>query len=191
MSVLSAVAAAAAAAQQALLTDTGVTDVFEEDLETDADAAEQKIVPVSVVDVDPIFEKRTRDMQSHAAQAEPAYRKAEQLQWQRPSDWNGDVFDYDSPTPSFDTSKVEEQFIQAHSDAKKPGTTGDVITAITQVDYVDTMERALRARHLYPLPRCMALLAGRKRGHGSPNGVFANVTRNYVRRLSKQAKKKE
>ncbi len=189
MSALSAAAAATTAAVQATVLST--PGVFKEDLETDTDTSEQKITPVSMVDVDPVFEKRTRDMQSAAAEAEAGYRQGEQVQWMRPEDWDGDVFDYDSPTPSFDTKVCEEAFIQAHSSAKQPGTTGDIITAITQVDYVDTMERAFRARQLYPLSRCMALLAGRKKGHGSKNGVFGGVARNYVRRLSKQAKKKE
>jgi len=163
-------------------------EIFEEDLAPDQGAVGKRIKPISKVDVDPVFEKRTRDLQTDAAEAEPILRKGDQLPWFRPEDWSADVFNYASPAASFDTKECEQQFIAAHKDPMKPGTTGDIITATTQIDYCDVMERALRARHLYTLPRCVALMAGRKKGHGATKGVFADAVRNYVRRLAKQAK---
>lgn len=162
----------------------------EEDLEDDSEeeAAEEDITPVSVVDVDPIFEKRVRDLQQQAADIAPELTTGGQTLWFRPGGWEADVFDYDALTPPFDTSVSDEGFIRAHQDPQNPGTTGDIITATTQIDYMDCMERAMRARHLYPLPRCVALMAGRKVGHGAPNGLFAETATNYVRRLSSQAK---
>lgn len=152
------------------------------------DAAAEDIAPTSKVDVDPVFEGRVRDFKAQAAEDEPSLREGDQLQWFRPGSWEADVFDYEALKEPFDTSISDAGFIEAHKNAKAPGTTGDIITATTQIDYMDAAERAMRARHLYPLPRCVALMAGRKKGHGASGGVFAECATEYVRRLSRQAK---
>jgi hypothetical protein len=146
------------------------------------------VTPKSKVDVDPNFEMRVRDLQQQAASAAPALTNGNQVQWFRPGDWKGDVFDYEGFKEPFTTEDAENGFVDANKDPNNPGTTGDLITAITQIDYMDCMERAFRARNAYPLPRAMALMAGRKTGHGDPKGTFIETATEYVRRLAKQAK---
>lgn len=144
--------------------------------------------PKSKVDVDPNFERQLRQLKTDSGANGDALQANGQGQWFRPDGWNGDVFDYDGMSVPFDRSKANEDFVAAISNPDSPGTTGDMIAATTQIDYLACMERAFRVRHAMPFPRMMLHAAGAMKGNGSDQGVFMLCGVEYVRRLVAEAK---
>lgn len=144
------------------------------------------VTPESKAKVDPNFEQRLRDLRD-AAKAEFTARQGDQpVKWNRPTDYEADLEDWDAMSDPFDRSAANGQFVEAVEDANNPGTTGDLVATTTQIDYLAVMERAFRARTTSTRPRMMAHLSGRKKGHGSDRGPLIQCTLEYVRSILRQ-----
>lgn len=97
-------------------------------------------------------------------------------EWQAPPTgaWSGDPYDIPGLSQAFDRSDLNADFEKIISDSKNPGTAGDAIATKAQVDYLACMERAYRAKSASPV-RLLIVSGARRRGHGSPVGVFGRV----------------
>jgi hypothetical protein len=143
--------------------------------------------PQSKADMDPVFEKCLRQRQQQAAQEYAQRTQVGQVRWDRPPGWNGDLFDVEGLAAPFDRSKANQFYIDAVSKPTSPGTSGDIIATTTMIDVLANLERATRARYMRR-PRAVAHMLARKKGHGSPTGVFIQNFVEYVRSILKQAK---
>lgn len=84
----------------------------------------------------------------------------------------------------FNSDKAEEALIKA-STVGNIGNSSDLIVLPSQIDYMQQLERAFRAR-FQTFPRAVAHLAGRELGHGSDNGVIAGLPIRYFTELIAQ-----
>jgi hypothetical protein len=144
--------------------------------------------PKSVADVDPNFERQLRALKADSKANGDAIRQNDATRWFRPAGWDGDVFDYAGIARAFNRDAANEMVVRAISDAEAPGTSGDLIAATTQIDYLACLERAFRVRHAMPVPRLLLHAAGTMKGNGTDKGVFMLCGVEYVRRLVAEAK---
>lgn len=143
--------------------------------------------PVSVVDVDPAFEARMRDLQEHAQDEAEQRPQGGQVRWFRPTGWSGDLDDYQAMAVPFDRKELNDLYIQAVT-GDPPGTTGDLVAAGTQIDLLAIMERAFRQRCTMRRSRAMAHAVGRYTGHANPLGVPIGGMLGHIRSIVKQSK---
>lgn len=132
------------------------------------------------------FEKRVRDLQSHAEEEAQARTTGEPVQWFRPTGFSTDPFDTQSLADGFSRDEANVDFSRIIN-PEDPGTTGDLIAVATMVDYLAVMQRAFRARHTASRARMAAQAAARKKGHGNVQGVFSQLPLEYVRNLLRKA----
>jgi hypothetical protein len=145
--------------------------------------------PTSKVNMDPKFEKQLRKLKKDAKKEAEQRKKAKQAKWDRPEEWSGDTTDYAGMHKPFDRQQANDELVQAISDPKSPGTTGDVVAASVMINRLSTMERAFKVRHTLRRCRATALMIGRKQGHGDDSGPFSQLGIEYVRAVIKQSKK--
>lgn len=143
--------------------------------------------PQSRVSVDPNFEKRLREVKDHAAASASARLTGGQVRWLRPAGWAGDLFDVGAMAGPFSRVDVNRQFVEAVSDPAAPGTTGDIVAAVTQLEVLVCLERATIARHTMRRPRAAAVSLARQAAHGGPSGAVANMVE-YARRVVRQSR---
>ncbi len=148
--------------------------------------------PVSKADMDPVFEKRFRELQQHAQTEYTQRRTGGQVKWDRPIDWNGNPFDFEGMhLPPFSREKANADYLKAVQNPDAPGTTGDVVATLTMIDVLAIMERAFRVRYTMRRPRGVAQLLGRKRGQGDAKGAFIESYVEYLRAVLEQSKAKD
>lgn len=139
--------------------------------------------------LDPNLNKVLTCLAELKKQASEARRLNRPVKWFRPDCGNANI---DLNTQEglsqihalFNTDKAEEALIKAAT----PGTIGnssDGIVISLQIDYMQQLERAFRARN-QTFPRAVAHLAGRELGHGSANGVIAGLPIRYFTELIQQ-----
>jgi len=146
--------------------------------------------PSSVANMDPNFEGQLRTLRTQAQQEAQSRQQGQPTPWMMPERkaWSGDLFDSAGMHSPFDRTQANQDFVKAVSDATKPGVVGDLIATTTQVDYLATMERAFRMRHTMRRPRAVLLAAGRKTGHGDPQGTLTQCGVEYLRGILKESK---
>lgn len=144
----------------------------------------------SRVDVDPNLDKQIEALRISVASEAAGIMGGTQIFWTRPdlNGWNGDLADLEGISKPFDRSVSNQQFVAATADPDNPGTTGDLVAATLQVDYLAVMERAFRVRHATTHIRAILHSAARRRGHGSQKGVFKTCVLEYIRRVVKLGK---
>ena len=114
---------------------------------------------------------------SQNLEGEPVQRK-----WMMPAaigNWKGNPLDIASIADAFDRSEANEQYQDA---IFKNGTSGTAMGQKVQIDYLGMMERAFRSRHKTPCRAAMHA-AGRRKGHGQPEGVHSGAVLLYVQDL--------
>lgn len=151
----------------------------------------EQITPQARADIDPIFEKQLRALAGACQRFAAFYLAGGVPQWILPDTiggWSGDLTDHDGMAQAFNHTQSDQWYIDATSDPKNPGTTGDLIVTTTQIDELAIMRRAFLARHAYDRRRCLTLAAGRMEGIGHVNGVLIQCGIEYVNRLVKMSK---
>jgi hypothetical protein len=139
--------------------------------------------------IDPNLSKVLVQLAKLKKKAAQARRQNKPVGWLRPA---VDIANIDITTLNglkglravFNTDKAEEALIKAAT----PGSIGnssDMIVLPSQIDYMQQLERAYRARY-QTFPRAVAHLAGRELGHGSDNGVIAGLPIRYFTDLISQ-----
>lgn len=113
----------------------------------------------------------------------------EAVPWVRPpvDEWDGDLQTQQSLVDlhkAFNTDETEEFLDKAFSD-EKAGNSSDGIVSTLQIEYAAQMERAYRARH-QTMPRALAHLATREKGHGTESGALRGASLEYFTLLIKQ-----
>ena len=105
-----------------------------------------------------------------------------QRPWMLPpanGEWEGNPLDIAAIAAAFDRNEANEQYQDA---VFQDGTSGTAMGQKVQIDYLGMMERAFRARHKTPCRAAMHA-AGRRRGHGQPEGVHIGAVLLYVQEL--------
>lgn len=139
-------------------------------------------------DVDPNVEKVIEYLRSKKEQNYAKRTNNEQVQWLRPPDWDADLQTteaWKALHAAFNTDKAEEQFNEAF-DPESPGNSSDGILLSLQIDYMAQMERAYRARLGQSLPRSLAHLSSREKGHGQQFGALKGMALEYFKKIKKQ-----
>lgn len=144
--------------------------------------------PTAKAEVDPNFEKRLRDLKTHAKTEAAARPKGQPVKWFRPQGWNGDPHDWEGLGEPFDRTKANTDYENAVKQPDQPGTSGDIAATTTMIEELAAMERAFRVRHTLRRPRAVAHMLGRKQGHGSDQGPLIVSGLEYVRSLLARAK---
>jgi hypothetical protein len=146
--------------------------------------------PQAKVDMDPGYEKNLRALRDQAAAESEARRTGGQVRWDRPPGADGSGFDLGAMSRPFDRRPINEAGVAAISNPAEPGTTGDVVAALTMIETLACAQRAYLMRHTMTRSRAVAHAAGRKRGHGSDTGVYARNGVEYLRQILKQSRAK-
>lgn len=144
--------------------------------------------PSSKVGVDPKFRARLKELKKQAEDEKEKRSRGDQVKWFRPEGWNGDIFDYEGMHEPFDRQQANSEGVQAISNPKAPGTTGDVVAATLQIETLACMERSFRVRMTMRRNRAIAHMIARKKGHADTEGVFLNNGLQYIKEIIKQAK---
>lgn len=151
------------------------------------------VMATSKVDQDPVLQAVLDLLRDQALAEYEGLLAGRQTQWMMPpvSDaaWNGELHDYQAIGLAFSREKTGEAFVKATSNASSPGTTGDLISAVLQADYLGVMERAFRDRHTMSRARAMCHSLGRRRGHGSESGPLARSVKDFIRALINESRK--
>lgn len=160
--------------------------------------------PVARVGHDPILYATLDSLRDQAKAESEATLKGEQSKWMMPltkeevaaklktsadEGWDGDMSNFQDMEKPFDRKQTGEWFVDATKDPTSPGTTGDLIVAVLQSDYLGIMERSFRARHTMSRARAMCHAMGRKRGHGDGTGPLSKSVRDYISSLIKETRK--
>lgn len=145
----------------------------------------------SKADMDPNFEKQLKKLRDHAKEQYDARKSGGQTKWFRPKHWEGDPTDLDGFIPPFDRDTSNDALVNAISDPKSPGTTGDVVACSVMINYLSMLQRAMVVRHTMRRVRATAHMMGRDKGHGDDQGPFIQLGLEYVRGILKQAKKED
>lgn len=139
-------------------------------------------------DIDPNVEKVIEHFRSKKEENYEKRTTNEQVPWIRPPGWNGDLQTTDSwkaVHDAFNTDDAEEKF-KAAFEASNPGNSSDGILLSLQIDYLAQMERAFRARVGQSLPRTLAHLSTREKGHGQQFGALKGMALEYFKKIKKQ-----
>lgn len=164
--------------------------------DTSVTAATGTVSPVTppkataVADIDPVFQKQLKSLQTQAAAEATARLAANQTQWMMPEkyDWAGSLTDIEGLSSPFSRKYSNDKFVDAVKDPKNPGTVGDLIVTTTQIDYLAAMERAFRVRHGSGRVRAMLHATARKKGQGQDGGSIVQCPLEHVRAVVKQSK---
>jgi len=120
-----------------------------------------------------------------AAAIEQAYKLCAQRPWMMPDPapggWLRDLLDTTSIGAAFVRTENNADYVEAVS-ATPRGVLSDTIVSKAQVDYLASMERSFRLRHLSQV-RAAFHAAGRRRGHGHTNGLFVKILPEYLERV--------
>lgn len=143
----------------------------------------------SVVQIDPVFEKRLVDLRNQAEHEADARAAGGQVRWFRPEGWDGDVFDLAGFGPPYSRAASNQAYLAAVKDPLKPGTTGDLMATTTMIDFLAVLERGLRNRHTMRRPRATAHALARLRGHSHAAGPLARMLEHMreILRLAREA----
>ena len=150
--------------------------------------ADDSAVPVAKANMDPNFENRLRDHRTWAEVTGEELAKSGAVPWFRPEGWNRDINDIHGVSAPFNPATATQNFLDAVTDAKSPGTTGDVVATTNMVSALATMERAFRARHLLRRPRATVHASGRFQSHGAEVGVFTAAYIETMRRILEEGR---
>lgn len=134
------------------------------------------------------FSRRLQELREVARLEYEGRRSGGQVRWFRPDGWDGDLFNFVGMHAPFSRDDANQQYLDAVKDPANPGTTGDVVAATTQIDFLACLERAFRVRHTLRRPRAMAHMMGRMAGHASEHGPLVQCGLEYVRAVLKQAR---
>ena len=104
--------------------------------------------------------------------------------WMTPPNLDTGMYDWQSMYEPFSQDGPNEELLKTVS-ASDPGNNGDLILTNAQIDYLSTMERAYRARHMMTFPRNVAHYCARKSGEGSPRGPLEYGVLEYLKELKK------
>jgi hypothetical protein len=140
--------------------------------------------------IDPILAGLLTSLQQQAATEQAARLNGTQAIWMMPplNGWSGSMTDYDSMEKPFDRSSSNDSFKQATADPSQPGTTGDMVVATTQIDYLAIAERSFRMRHTMTRSRAMCHAMTRKNGHGNERGPLLQCVQEYLNGAIKASK---
>jgi hypothetical protein len=130
------------------------------------------------------FKERISDLEKRAKQQSDFFRSHSGTRpWHTPTNM-ADVDTLDVPNlhePAWNRDAINQQYctdvVSNAKDAKSRGTTGDVKSLKTQLDFMAVEERAWRLRHASAI-RCSALAHGRIKAHGATNESIFSIVRN-------------
>ena len=142
----------------------------------------------SNIAVDTYLETQLTTLQTQAKDEGTVRQSGAQNKWMRPElfETGGDPKDWRDIADIFSSDATNQVVIDAIKDVNNPGTTGDLVIANLETDYLATMERAYRLRLTMSWPRAVAHACGRKLGHGHANGPLMRGLE-YLRNLVAQA----
>lgn len=143
--------------------------------------------PRKLSDMSPDFEELVTKLVAYLEKNGQALENNTETEWYKPEKWNGDPFDYENIAKAFDREILNQMYLECIKDAKSPGTSGDLVSTTTQIDYTSVMQRGFMARTTMSFPRVVALAAGRQKGHGNQKGLFMQNVLQYIRGVLKQA----
>lgn len=142
--------------------------------------------PVSRANMDPNYEKRCRDFQSASAIEAESLKVGGPPVWFRPEGWDGRLSGtgyLENMSIPFSSDASTNDYLEAVKDAKKPGTSGDVVITTIMSETLSIMERAFRVRHSLRRVRATCHVIGRKMAQGSATGSFIQSNVEFVRSL--------
>jgi hypothetical protein len=135
--------------------------------------------------LDPRFIELMTLMQTQSAQIASYLRGfTQQRPWMLPptgdgdDEWDGDPTKHEELAKAFDKAASRE----AHAEALHKGTSGGCAAYMSQIAYMEMMERSFRARHRTTC-RSIAQAAGRRAGHGNEGGIHVGGVMQYIQDL--------
>lgn len=148
-----------------------------------------KIRPQATTDVRKRFTEQVKACAESAETIAKGLQNTDQLKQPKIdlNGWNGDIFDLKGMSKPWDRKELEEDVIKSIKDGDNPGVVGDLISSVTQGDWLATAERAFRHQHQTKI-RASVHAAARHRGHGDAAGVYLKGMINYVKYIVKLSK---
>jgi len=99
--------------------------------------------------------------------------------WHDPPDWDGDPLEIQKLHPPFDRDTLNSE---AESEYSSDGAIGVSIAKEVQIGHMMMQERAFRMRQM-SLCRAQMHGCGRRTAHGENEGIWTDLTINYVQDL--------
>lgn len=146
-------------------------------------------MPQKTKAVDTNLEKVVNHLKTLKRESYQKRTNNEAVAWVRPpvGEWDGDLQSSESLVDlhkAFNTDEAEETLKNTYSE-DEAGTSSDTIVNLLMIEYASQAERAYRARH-QTMPRALAHLAVREKGHGSESGALRGAALEYFTLLIKQ-----
>jgi hypothetical protein len=139
-------------------------------------------------DIDPNVEKVIEHLRSEKEKNYEKRTNNGQVNWLRPPDWDADlqtVEAWQALHAAFNTDKAEE-WLNLAFEKDDPGNSCDGILLTLQINYMAQMERAYRARVGHSVPRALAHVSTREKGHGQQFGALKGLALEYFKKIKKQ-----
>lgn len=146
-------------------------------------------MPQKTKNVDPNLEKVVNHFKDLKNESYNKRTNNKAVPWVRPpvGEWDGDLQSKDGLIAlhdAFNTDEAEDNLKKTYSD-DDPGNSADTIVNLLMIEYAAQAERAYRARH-QTMPRALAHLAVREKGHGTESGALRGAALEYFTLLIKQ-----
>ena len=143
--------------------------------------------PQSVAVMDPVCEKRLRQLAEAAGLTAVALGTGNRPQWFRPGGWNGDLHALNALAEVFDRAVANQVGVDAVKDAQNPGTPGDVALSSMMIELLSELERGGRSRFLRR-PQAAAAAMARLQGHAHAGGPILGDILETLREVLRRAK---
>jgi len=116
-------------------------------------------------------------------------KQNKQVKWKMPlkKDWDGDIFKWEKMDKPFDSKQSNDELKDVVKDPKNPGNAGDLVSTMTQIEYLAMAERAFRARHTMTFPRNIAHATARQNGFSKDKGPLKMSVLKYLEDISKMS----
>lgn len=146
-------------------------------------------MPQKTKNVDPNLEKVVNHFKDLKNESYESRTNNEAVPWVRPptGEWDGDLQSEAGLIAlheAFNTDEAEENLKNTYSE-EEPGNSSDTVVNLLMIEYASQAERAYRARH-QTMPRALAHLSARERGHGTESGALRGAALEYFTLLIKQ-----
>ena len=139
--------------------------------------------PEPKTEVGTVFREQAEKLRVHSEKEDLSIRNQSPPEWYRPDPLTTNLFDIPAMSEPYSREEQAEQFADVVKDPDKPGTTGDLSMVALQGDFVATMERAFRDRHMSPVRRKLHA-SGHRMGHSAETGVIQLGLVGFVDRLN-------
>lgn len=131
-----------------------------------------------------VFKAQIERLRKHAEEEDLSIRNQEPSVWYAPANFTANIFNFVKMNEALSRAEHEQGFIDTVGSKDEIGTTGDLAMTQLQGDFLATLERAYKQRHMSSV-RMRIQAAGRRMGHAAETGVIPFGMKRYVEHIDR------